>query len=102
MTLEQLYQIIAKRKKQMPKGSYVASLFKRGKDYMAQKVGEEAIEVIISTKNNNKSRIVGEIADLWFHLLILMVYYDIKLEDILSEFKKRRKKRIVSSSTSSE
>lgn len=90
MTLKQLYRIIEDRKKKMPEGSYVASLFKEGKDKMTQKVGEEAVEVIIAAKNESKKRIVSEIADLIFHLLVLLSGCNITLQDIEKELAKRR------------
>lgn len=91
MTLEELYNIILTRKKQMPKDSYVASLFRKGEDYIAQKVGEEAIEVIIASRKDRKKETISEIADLFFHLLVLMAYFDIEIEDIYKELEKRRK-----------
>lgn len=92
MTLEELYKIIEDRKKNMPEGSYVASLFRDGNDRIVQKVGEEATEVVIAAKNEGKERIIAEVADLMFHTLILLANYDIKLEEVLEELGKRNKK----------
>lgn len=89
MTLKQLYKIIEDRKKKMPEGSYAASLFKKGKDKIIQKVGEEAIEVIIAAKNESKERIVSETADLIFHLLVMLSLLKINPSDILKELNKR-------------
>lgn len=89
MTIEELYQIIEDRKKRMPKDSYVASLLKSGKDRVIQKVGEEAIEVVIAVKNNSKERVIEEIADLWFHSLVLLVSSDISIHEIMDELQKR-------------
>lgn len=89
MTLEKLYQIIEDRKREMPKNSYVASLFKKGADRIIQKVGEESTEVIIAAKNESKKRIVSEIADLLFHLLIMMSLFKITPLDIFKELSKR-------------
>ncbi|MBI3379476.1 phosphoribosyl-ATP diphosphatase [Candidatus Gottesmanbacteria bacterium] len=91
MKLEELYSIIKDRQKKKPKGSYIVSLFKEGNDLVIQKVGEEAVEVIIASKGKNKSRIVEEIADLYFMTLILMVSKDVTLDMILGELDKRRK-----------
>lgn len=91
MTLEELYILIEDRKNKMPKNSYVASLFKEGKDRIIQKVGEESTEVIIAAKNESKERIISEIADLIFHLLIMMSLFEIKPRDILKELNKRKK-----------
>lgn len=89
MTLKQLYKIIEDRKNKMPEGSYAASLFKKGKDKIIQKVGEEAIEVIIAAKNESKERIVSETADLIFHLLVMLSLFNINPSDILKELNKR-------------
>lgn len=91
MTLEELYKIIEDRKKKMPENSYVASLFREGPDKIIQKVGEESTEVIIAAKNESKERIISEIADLIFHLLIMMSLFEIKPRDILKELNKRKK-----------
>lgn len=90
MTLTQLYQTIISRKEKLPEGSYVTSLFKSGADRIIQKVGEEAVEVVIAAKNDNKERLVSELADLVFHTLVLLANKNIKLEDILAELEKRR------------
>jgi phosphoribosyl-ATP pyrophosphohydrolase len=89
MKLEELYQIIEDRKKNMPQDSYVASLFKSGKDGILQKVGEEATEVVIAAKNESKERMVSEVADLFFHLLVMLSAYKINLSEVLRELKKR-------------
>mgnify|MGYP001590695227 CR=1 FL=1 len=91
MTINELYQIIENRKKEMPKDSYVTSLFRDGKDRIIQKVGEEAIEVVIAAKNESKDRIIAEVADLWFHTLVLLANYDINLSEIQKELSKRNK-----------
>lgn len=91
MTLKQLYKIIENRKKKMPEGSYVASLFKAGKDKIIQKVGEESTEVIIAAKNESRERIISEVADLIFHLFIMLNLFNITPSDILKELDKRRR-----------
>jgi len=90
MTLEELYNTILSRKQNMPEGSYVASLFRDGDDRIIQKVGEEAVEVVIAAKNTSKQRIISEIADLLFHLLILLASKGVTLSDILDELEKRK------------
>lgn len=89
MTLQLLYKIIESRKKKMPEGSYVASLFQKGNDQIIQKVGEEAVEVIIAAKNEGKERIISEVADLIFHLLVMLSLFNITPSDILKELDKR-------------
>ena len=91
MKLEELYEIIKKRRAEKPEGSYVANLTEQGIDRVIQKVGEEAIETVIAAKNTNKKRLISESADLIFHLLILMEMKGIDLDDIYSELKKRNK-----------
>lgn len=90
MTLDKLYKIIEDRKNKMPENSYVASLFREGKDRIIQKVGEEATEVVIAAKNEEKTRIVSEVADLLFHILILLSLNEIKLIEVFKELQKRR------------
>lgn len=90
MTLEELYNTILSRKKEMPEGSYVASLFRDGEDRIIQKIGEEAVEVVIAAKNTTKQRIISEVSDLLFHMLILLALKDISLSDILNELEKRK------------
>ena len=91
MTLEELYSIIDTRRKDKPLGSYTASLMNSGEDRMIQKVGEEAVEVIISAKNNDRRRTISESADLLYHLMVLLYTQDITLENIYAELEKRRK-----------
>lgn len=90
MTIDELYKIIQERKLKKPKDSYISSLFKAGRDRIIQKIGEEATEVIIAAKNEGKKRIISEVADLWFHLLVLMAGFNISPEDIKDELGKRR------------
>jgi phosphoribosyl-ATP pyrophosphohydrolase len=92
MKLEELYKIIEDRKKNMPSGSYITSLFREGVDRIAQKVGEEAIEAVIAVKNDNKRRQIEEITDLMFHLFVLMAKLGINLENISKELDKRHVK----------
>lgn len=73
----------------MPDNSYVASLFTKGTDAIIQKVGEEAVEVVIAAKSSDRKRIIEESTDLIFHLLTLLVSRDVTLGDIREEFEKR-------------
>lgn len=91
MKISKLLEIIKDRKLKMPKGSYVSSLFRLGKDRIVQKVGEESVEVVIATKNNNKKKIISEISDLIFHLLILLSLQGITLSDIEDELESRNR-----------
>lgn len=89
MTLDKLYKIIQDRKKKMPVNSYAAFLFRKGTDKIIQKVGEEATEVVIAAKNEGRERIIAEVSDLIFHLLILLANFGISLKDILKELERR-------------
>lgn len=70
--LKDLDAVVADRFKKRPKGSYVAGLIKEGPDRIAQKVGEEAVETVIASKNKDKDALLGEAADLIFHLMVLL------------------------------
>lgn len=90
--VEQLYEVIKERKGNPIEGSYTSYLFEKGLDKILKKVGEEATEVIIASKNNNKSEEVSEICDLIYHLMVLMANQGIDIEDIAQELDKRREK----------
>ena len=87
--IDKIYEVIQDRKRNMREGSYVSSLFKNGRDKILKKISEEASEVVIGSKNEKKEEIVWEIADLWFHTLVLLGYHDITPEDIYRELQKR-------------
>jgi phosphoribosyl-ATP pyrophosphohydrolase/phosphoribosyl-AMP cyclohydrolase len=89
--LSKLEGIIASRKTAAPESSYVASLFQKGINKIAQKVGEEAVETIIEAKDKNNDLFVGEAADLLFHYLILLQAKGFTLSDITKELEKRHK-----------
>lgn len=86
-----LEQVIATRKQNPEDGSYTSSLFKKGINKIAQKVGEEATEVIIEAKDNNDELFLNEAADLLFHYLILLQAKDKRLSDVINVLEKRRK-----------
>lgn len=90
--INELYEVIEGRKKDPIEGSYTSYLFEKGLDKILKKLGEEASEVIISSKNNDKKEMINEISDLLYHLLVLMVDKGLKIEDILEELEKRRLK----------
>ncbi|MBR5537890.1 MAG: bifunctional phosphoribosyl-AMP cyclohydrolase/phosphoribosyl-ATP diphosphatase HisIE [Clostridia bacterium] len=86
---EGLYRLIEGRKAQPKEGSYTTYLFEKGKDKILKKVGEECTEVLIGAAKNDKDETVYEIADLAYHILVLMVEMGISLEDIIAEEAKR-------------
>ncbi|HET8803770.1 MAG TPA: bifunctional phosphoribosyl-AMP cyclohydrolase/phosphoribosyl-ATP diphosphatase HisIE [Aequorivita sp.] len=91
--LSELEQIINDRKiTASPKESYVSSLFEKGLDRIAQKVGEEAVETIIEAKNSNRNNFLNEAADLLFHYLMLLTIKDVNFEDVVEVLKSRHKK----------
>ena len=87
--LQEVYEVIQDRKRNRPAGSYTASLLAAGKDRILKKVAEEAGEVIIASKNDNRKEIVWELADLWFHTLLLMGFHDIPPEAVYRELAQR-------------
>lgn len=89
--LSKLEETIDLRRKQKDEKSYVASLFEKGINKIAQKVGEEAIEVVIEAKDNNDDLFLNESADLLFHYLLLLHAKDFTLNDIVEVLKKRSK-----------
>lgn len=93
MTLEELITIIEDRKKKKPEESYVSSLFEKGIDRIVQKVGEEAVEVVIAAKNDNKAQLIEESSDLLFHLLIALTARGVTLNDIYSKLSERHQKK---------
>ena len=86
LTLE---KIIAGRKKHPVPGSYTSTLFKKGLNAIAQKVGEEAIELVIESKDNNKKLFLNEAADLLFHYLVLLQEKKVTLDDVLEILRER-------------
>ncbi len=87
--LQELEQIIANRKSNSSATSYTSSLFEKGINKIAQKVGEEAVELVIESKDNNDELFKSEAADLLFHYLILLQAKGFKLDDIVGVLKKR-------------
>ena len=87
--LEGLYQLLVSRKKDLPEGSYTTYLFQKGLDKILKKVGEESTEVIIAGKAEDKAETIYEIADLAYHVLVLMVQMGISVEDIRAELASR-------------
>ena len=89
--LNKLEQIIADRKNTDPSSSYVASLFAKGINKIAQKVGEEAVELVIESKDNNEQLFLDESADLLFHYLILLQSKGYQLDDVVKVLAQRHK-----------
>ena len=88
-TYEGLYALLEGRKKDLPEGSYTTYLFQKGTDKILKKIGEESTEVIIAGKAEDKAETIYEIADLAYHVMVLMVQQGITLEDIHRELASR-------------
>ena len=88
-TLARLEQVIAERRSAAPDSSYVAKLNAKGIEAIAQKVGEEAVETIIAALSESREEVIGESADLIFHLLVLLQSRRIKLAEVLEELDRR-------------
>ena len=88
----ELYKVIEDRRANPQEGSYTCYLFDKGLDKILKKVGEECAETIIAAKNGNKEETVGEIADLFYHVLVMMVNEGIPLTDVTAELDKRGQK----------
>jgi phosphoribosyl-ATP pyrophosphohydrolase/phosphoribosyl-AMP cyclohydrolase len=86
-----LQNLIDQRRKEMPEGSYTTSLFKKGINKIAQKVGEEAVELIIEAKDDNKELFLNESADLLYHLLVLLTAKGCRIEDAVQVLEERHR-----------
>lgn len=87
--MNELYDVIKDRQLNPKEGSYTNYLFDKGQDKILKKVGEEAVETVIASKNMNKEEIIYEMGDLWYHCLVLLAFHNIKPEEIFSELMQR-------------
>ncbi len=87
--LTELQDFINKRKQEMPEGSYTTSLFNKGINKIAQKVGEEALETVIEATNGTNDHLVYEASDLLYHLLVMLTEKGLRIEDVAAELQKR-------------
>ena len=83
--LNDLYDVIQDRRLNPVEGSYTNYLFEKGQDKILKKVGEEAVETVIASKNQAKDEIVYEMGDLWYHCLVLLAYHNITPEELFNE-----------------
>ena len=88
-TLERLAAVIESRRGGDPDKSYVARLFAKGPDAMLKKVGEEATEVVMAGKDGDAVKLTAEMADLWFHTLVVLAAHGLKPADVLAELRRR-------------
>ena len=87
--LKDLAAVLEQRKSQDPGKSYVASLYARGLDTILKKIGEEATETVIAAKSGDQGQLVYEMADLWFHCLVLLAQQGLELDAVLGELQRR-------------
>jgi phosphoribosyl-ATP pyrophosphohydrolase len=87
--LERLQRTIAERRNADPSSSYVASLNAKGQDQILKKVAEEAVETVLAAKLADRAGLVHEVADLWFHCLVMLAWHDIPLSEVLAELERR-------------
>ena len=87
--LAELTQVLESRKGAEPDTSYVAKLYQKGLDGILKKVGEEATEVVMAAKDGASDKVVYEVADLWFHSLVLLADQGLSAADILKELERR-------------
>ena len=87
--LQQLAHILEQRKLQSADKSYVASLYAKGLNTILKKIGEEATETVIAAKDGDKQQIIYEMADLWFHCMVLLADQGLAPDDVLQELQRR-------------
>ncbi len=88
--LSELFSVLEDRREHPQEGSYTSSLFAKGEDRILKKIGEEAAETIIAAKNHSQGEVIYEMADLWYHCLVLLAAHNISLSALLEELSKRR------------
>jgi phosphoribosyl-ATP pyrophosphohydrolase len=88
-TLARLAAVIESRRGGDPDKSYVARLFAKGPDAILKKIGEEATETVMAAKDGDRTRIVAEMADLWFHTMVALAAFGLKPQDVLDELARR-------------
>ena len=89
MILDDIYRVILERKNNPSQDSYVSTLLSKGKDEILKKIGEESVEVIIASKAHDRDRIINELADLWFHCMVLMAEEGVNHSDVFKELENR-------------
>jgi phosphoribosyl-ATP pyrophosphohydrolase len=87
--LSQLTEVLEQRKTADPDSSYVSSLYHKGLDAILKKIGEEATETVMAAKDGEREKIVYEVADLWFHTLVLLAKEGLSADDVLQELDRR-------------
>lgn len=88
-TLDRLAQVLEERKQADPDSSYVAKLYHKGLDSILKKIGEEATETVMAAKDGVPEKITYEVADLWFHCMVLLAHQGLRPDDVLGELDRR-------------
>ena len=88
-TFAELEKVLVARKGASADESYVAGLYQKGLDQILKKVGEESSEVIIAAKSNNNHELIKEMADLWFHCMVLLIDQGVSINDVQKELDRR-------------
>ncbi len=87
--IEQLTEVLKQRQQADPDSSYVASLYHDGRDRILRKVGEEALEVVLAGRGDDDQALIGEVADLWFHSMVLLIDAGLEPAAVLRELERR-------------
>lgn len=87
--LQRLQRVLTERRHAAPDSSYVAGLYAKGTDGICKKIAEEAAEAIMAAKDGDKSHLIKEITDLWFHSMILLAHFGVGVDDVAAEFVRR-------------
>ena len=87
--LQRLTETLNARKQAAPETSYVAKLFSKGEDAILKKIGEEATELILASKEGDKTHLIYETADLWFHCMVLLAQHGLSAQEVLQELARR-------------
>ncbi|PIT51149.1 phosphoribosyl-ATP diphosphatase [Snodgrassella alvi] len=90
MVLSELADVLDARRQASPQTSYTAQLLQSGEDKILKKVIEEAGEVLMASKDGDRQHLVKEVADVWFHTMVLLTYHQIRVEDVLQELQQRQ------------
>ena len=93
--LAELFAVLEDRRQNPQQGSYTSSLFAKGEDRILKKIGEEAAETIIAAKNHSQGEVIYEMADLWYHCLVLLSAHNIEFDALIEELGKRRSGKTV-------
>ncbi len=87
--MHRLQKTLVERKTAAPDSSYAASLYAKGVDSICKKIAEEAAETIMAAKDGDRLHLVHEVTDLWFHSMLLLAQFDVGVDDVVTEFRRR-------------